>query len=209
MFTHTQVASPVPVQSLADVQALAAVPLSQAVPWVSTYDMISAACRKQGGRIALTFLATGELDETPVSWSYTTLLAYLHQTANLLHSLGLGPQSVVGILLPGGLAYHLALWGGEAAATVQPLNPMLSDDTLAELLHASGAQALIAHGVDDASGMLAKAQRLQARLPGLKHLLRVVPDGAVPAVPPLPAGTLDFWADMDKQPADRLVSGRV
>jgi fatty-acyl-CoA synthase len=209
MATLTHRGNPVSVQSLADVQALAEVPLAQAVPWVSTYDMVSASCRKQGERIALTFLPTGELDDTPVRWSYATLLARLHQTANLLHNLGLGPQSVVGILLPGGLAYHLALWGGEAAATVQPLNPMLSDDTLAELLHASGAVALIAHGVDDATGMLAKAQRLQARLPGLKHLLRVVPDEAVPSGQALPAGTLDFWAALAGQPADRLISGRV
>ena len=48
--------------------------------------------------------------------SYRELLAGIHQTANLLHSLGLGPRDAVGILLPGCLEYHLALWGGEAAA---------------------------------------------------------------------------------------------
>ena len=197
-----------PVQSLADVAALQAVPLPQTVPWASTYDMVSASCRRQGGRTALTFLSTGELEETPVSWSYTALLARMHQTANLLHSLGLGPDSVVGILLPGGLAYHLALWGGEAAATVQPLNPMLSEDTLAELLNASGAVALVAHGVMDATGMLAKAQRLQARLSGLKHLLLVSPDGEA-LDQEQPTGALDFWASIAAQPDSHLVSGRV
>ena len=47
--------------------------------------------------------------------SYRELLAGIHQTANLLHSLGLGPRDAVGILLPGCLEYHLALWGGEVA----------------------------------------------------------------------------------------------
>ena len=87
MAAPTHRGNPVSVQSLADVQALAAGPLAQAVPWVSTYDMVSASCRKQGARIALTFLPTGELDDTPVRWSYATLLARLHQTANLLHNL--------------------------------------------------------------------------------------------------------------------------
>jgi fatty-acyl-CoA synthase len=41
------------------------------------------------------------------------------------------------VLLPGGLEYHLALWGGEAAGIVQPLNPLLTDEKLLSLMNAA------------------------------------------------------------------------
>ena len=43
------------------------------------------------------------------------------------------------VLLPGCLEYHLALWGGEAAGIVQPLNPLLTDEKLASLMTARPA----------------------------------------------------------------------
>ena len=91
----------------------------------------------------------------------------------------MGSQDVVAILLPGGLAYHLALWGGEAAGIVQPLNPLLSEEKLLSLLQASQAKVLIAHGIEDDSQMRDKALRLQAQLPHLKTVLLVHPEGAL------------------------------
>ncbi len=54
------------------------------------------------------------------------------------------PSDAVAVLLPGCLEYQLALWGGEAAAIVQPLNPLLSDEKLASLMRAGRAKVLIA-----------------------------------------------------------------
>ena len=66
------------------------------------------------------------------------------QTANLLHHLGVGPEDAVAVLLPGCLEYHLALWGGEAAGIVQPLNPMLTDEKIAAMMTLARAKVLIA-----------------------------------------------------------------
>jgi fatty-acyl-CoA synthase len=102
----------------------------------------------------------------------------------------------------------LALWGGEAAGIVQPLNPLLSEDKLLSLLRASQAKVLIAHGVDDDTQMRAKALRLQAQLPSLHTVLLVHPDGErLPE--PLPPGTQDFHALRAIQVTDRLQSARV
>jgi fatty-acyl-CoA synthase len=128
----------------------------------------------------------------------------------LLHQLGVGPQDAVGVLLPGGLAYHLALWGGEAAGIVQPLNPLLSDEKLLSLLRASNAKVLIAHGAEDDSQLRAKALRLQTQLPGLKTVLLVNPDGGpLPEGDTLPAGAQDFHALRATQVAEHLVSQRI
>jgi len=203
---HLTVSSPV--QSLTDLQGIEATPLAQAVPWAGTYDLIHASAQVHADRPALTFLHTGQPGGASTTWTYRDLLHGIHQTANLLHGLHLRPLDVVAILLPGGLAYHLALWGGEAAGIVQPLNPLLSEDKLLSLLRASQAKVLIAHGVDDDTQMRAKAMRLQAQLPHLHTVLLVHPEGD-PLAEALPDGTQDFHALRTQQASDRLLSDRV
>jgi len=203
---HLTVSSPV--QTLADLHRIEATPLAQAVPWASTYDLIRASAEVHADRPALTFLHTGQPGGASTTWTYRDLLHGIHQTANLLHGLHLRPHDVVAILLPGGLAYHLALWGGEAAGIVQPLNPLLSEDKLLSLLRASQAKVLIAHGVEDDSQMRAKALRLQAQLPLLHTVLLVNSDGE-PLAETLPDGTQDFHSLRTQQASDRLLSDRV
>ena len=198
------------VQSLAQIREIAQTPLDQAIPWPSTYALIAASAQAHAKRPALTFLHTGQPGGPSTRWTYRDLLQKIHRTANALHRLGVQPSDVVAILLPGGLDYHLALWGGEAAGIVQPLNPLLSEDKLLALLRASGAKVLIAHGADDDAQMRAKALRLQAQLPHLQTVLMVRPaEAAGPARAELPAGVLDFHALLEQEPADRLLSARV
>ena len=203
---HLTVSSPV--QALADIHQIEATPLATAMPWASTYDLIRASANAHANQPALTFLATGEPGGPATCWTYRALLQGIHQTANLLHSLSIGSQDVVAILLPSGLAYHLALWGGEAAGIVQPLNPLLSEEKLLSLLQASQAKVLIAHGVEEDSQLRDKALRLQAQLPHLKTVLLVHPVG-VPLTNDLPPGTHDFHDLRQQQIDDRLLSARV
>jgi fatty-acyl-CoA synthase len=205
---HLTVSSPV--QTLADIHRIEATPLAEAIPWASTYELIRASAQVHADRPALTFLHTGQPGGASTTWTYRSLLQGIHQTANLLHQLGVGPQDAVGVLLPGGLAYHLALWGGEAAGIVQPLNPLLSDEKLLSLLRASQAKVLIAHGAEDDSQLRAKALRLQTQLPSLKAVLLVHPDGGpLTESAVLPAGAQDFHTLRATQVDDRLLSQRV
>lgn len=196
-----------PVRTLQDIEALEQQPMPHALPWLSTYDMLADSARRHAQRVALTYLPDGRPDDTPVRWTYAELLGRIHQTANLLHALAIRPDDVIAILLPGGLAYQLALWGGEAAATVQPLNPLLSDDTLVDLMRASGASTLFAHGADDDTGLLEKALRLRGRVPTLRQVLLVSPVEGTPTASG--DGLLDFHTLRAQQPTDRLLSGRV
>jgi len=205
---HLTVSSPV--QSLADIHRIEATPLAEAVPWTSTYDLIRASAQAHVDRPALTFLHTGQPGGASTTWTYRSLLQGIHQTANLLHQLGVGPEDAVGVLLPGGLAYHLALWGSEAAGIVQPLNPLLSDEKLLSLLRASQAKVLIAHGIEDDSQLRAKALRLQTQLPSLKTVLLVNPEGGpLQEADALPAGAQDFHALRATQVTDHLINQRV
>jgi fatty-acyl-CoA synthase len=198
-----------PVRSLADVRRLEATPLAEAVTVRSTYELFVNSARAFGPKPALTFLRDADPATPPIRWTYAELLAGIHQTANLLHSLGVGPTDAVAVLLPGCLDYHLALWGGEAAGIVQPLNPLLTDEKLVSLMNAAGAKVLIAYGSDSDSGMWSKAMRLRGQVPSLAKVLRVAPyDEPTDAAVELPEGTGDFAALRATQPDDRLVSGR-
>lgn len=210
--THPPLSAPFspafPIRSLQDVERLEAVPLAQALPVQSTYEIFRNSAHAFGDKTALSFLPTADPADEPLRWSYTQLLAGIHQTANLLHSLGVGPQDAVAVLLPGCLEYHLALWGGEAAGIVQPLNPLLTPEKLASMLALAGAKVLIAYGEDGDSGFWTKAMGLRSAVPGLHTVLRVAPHGEAPgAAGPLPEGVIDF-ASRSAQPDDRLVSGR-
>ncbi len=198
-----------PIRSLADVQRLEETPLHEALTVRSTYEIFCNAAAAFGGKTALTFLRTADPADAPIRWSFDDLLAGIHQTANALHALGVGPTDAVAVLLPGCLDYHLALWGGEAAGIVQPLNPLLSDEKLVSLMKAAGARVLIAYGSDAESGMWSKALRLRGEVPTLTTLLRVAPHDEAPgSAPALPDGVADFNTLRAQQPSDHLVSGR-
>ena len=208
-----------PIRSLDDVRKLEATPLAEALTVRSTYEIFRNSGAAFGDKPALTFLRSGDPAEAPIRWSYAQLLAGIHQTANLLHRLGVGPDDAVAVLLPGCLDYHLALWGGEAAGIVQPLNPLLTDEKLVALMTAGRAKVLIAYGSDSESGMWSKAMRLRGQVPTLTTVLRVAPHdeapgaaGALPEAGSGSAGALPGVAEFDvlrsAQPSDRLVSGR-
>ncbi|WP_046112942.1 acyl-CoA synthetase [Aquincola tertiaricarbonis] len=199
-----------PVRSLADVQRIeAAMPLAEAVPVRSTYELFRNSAAAFGDKTAIVFFRSVEEADRPLRWSYRQLFEGLHQTANLLHTLGLGPQQAVSVLLPACPEYHLALWGGEAAGIVQPLNPLLNEDKLAALMNAAGAKVLVAWGADAEAGYWQKAMRLREKVPTLRTVLRVMPHDAPPAVEgALPEGVLDFNEARAAQPADRLIGGR-
>ncbi len=198
-----------PIHSLADVERLEETPLHEALTVRSTYEIFCNAAAAFGGKTALTFLRTANPADAPIRWSFDQLLAGIHQTANALHALGVGPTDAVAVLLPGCLDYHLALWGGEAAGIVQPLNPLLSDEKLVSLMNAAGAKVLIAYGSDAESGLWTKALRLRGQVPTLTQLLRVTPHDETPGTAPaLPDGVADFNTLLALQPPDRLVSGR-
>jgi fatty-acyl-CoA synthase len=205
---HTPFSPGAPLRSLQDVERIEAHPLAEALPVQSTYEIFVNSAAAFGDKTALSFLPTADPADEPIRWSYAQLLTGIHQTANLLHHLGVGPQDAVAVLLPGCLEYHLALWGGEAAGIVQPLNPMLTDEKIAAMMTLARAKVLIAYGGEGDVGYWSKAVRLRALVPTLTTVLRVAPHDEAPgSAGPLPDGVVDL-AERQQHPGDHLVSGR-
>ena len=197
-----------PIRSAADVRRLEEKPLASAYTHRSTYDIFCESARAFGDKTALTFLRSADPQHAPIQWTYSELLRGIHQTANLLHRLGVGPNDAIAVLLPGCLDYHLALWGGEAAGIVQPLNPLLNEEKLVSLMNAGKATVLFAWGADDEAQLWSKAMRIRAHVPTLRTVLRVAPHDEVDS-PNLPESVLDFSAQRRLEVDDHLVSGRT
>ena len=198
-----------PIRSQDDVKRLESAPLSEVLTVSSTYEIFVNSAAAFGDKTALRFLTSANPGAETIAWTYNDLLQQMHQTANMLNELGVGPSDAVSILLPGCLEYHLALWGGEAAGIVNPLNPLLSEENLIELMKASSTKVLIAYGDDGDSGYWQKTLNIMGKVSTLKKVLRVAPynEGAAESKK-YPDGVVDFYESIKHQPDDRLVSER-
>ena len=223
-----------PVRSLDDIRRIEAEqPLAEALATTSTYELFRQSAAAFGERTAIQFLHSVDPAVPTLRWSYGELLGHVHQLANLLHSLGVTPTDAVSILMPACPEYHQALWGSEAAAIVQPLNPLLVEDKLVALMKAARSRVLIAWAADAETDYWTRAMRLRERVPGLIAVLGVTPhDSPTPlatdAVSAVAGGAsvgsaslgsastgaaagaaiIDFRQACAQQPDDRLISGR-
>lgn len=216
------------IANLQDIEAIEAIPFEQRLANGelpdSTYDMI-----RQGAAInpqapALHFFLQAKNYQTPVSYNYAELLSALHQTANLFTSLGIGKDDVVSLLLPNLPETILSFWGGEAAGIINPINPLLEPEQIAEIMNAANSKVLITLAPFPKTDLWEKAEAVRAQVPSLQTVLTVDMSRYLSGIPKLivkfmtrkarkniqPGNqqVLDFNAKIAKQPGDKLISDR-
>ena len=135
-----------PIRTLADIEAVEALPYETQIAARTTYGLIARAAQQFPERDAFIYLPSGDLDATPEHVTYAYLLRQIHRAANLFRSLGVGSQDSVAILAPNIPATHYALWGAQIAGRACAINYLLQPDHIAALLEASGAKVLMALG---------------------------------------------------------------
>jgi fatty-acyl-CoA synthase len=188
--------------SAADVARFEAIPYDERIVVQSTYQALGLGAALDPAAPALSFLAQADPDEAPLVISHARLVEGVTQTANFFIDLGVGPSDVVSILLPLVPQSFFALFGAQAAAIANPVNPLLSAEQIAEILRAAGTKVLVALGPVPGSDIWGKLQQLRGKLPALKAIV-VVGGGAS-----LDPGMHDFDAAIATRPADRLRRAR-
>ncbi|MBP7338622.1 acyl-CoA synthetase [Niveispirillum sp.] len=199
----------------------------------NTYDLL-----RQGKRIdpdapALSFFLRVQDHALPETWSYRRLFADVTRAANLFHGLGARKDTVIAFILPNLPETHFVIWGGEAAGIVAPINPLLEPDAFVDLLNATGASILVTLAPFPGVDLWGKVRDVLPRVPAIRHLVLVNladrvrgwrhiaarwvqrravrtqagPAGLAGAVPSS-VQVHDFGTLMQRQPGDRLVSGR-
>ncbi|MEN9538239.1 MAG: hypothetical protein RLZZ126_474 [Pseudomonadota bacterium] len=202
-------AASVDTSSAASVATIEAVPLTERLAATSTYEALRLGALRDPAAPAIQFLPNADPDEPVITVSHGDFFARVTQTANLLHSLGVGPQDVVSFLLPLVPDSFAVLYGAEAAGISNPVNPLLEPHQLAEIINAAGTRVLVCPGPQPdgppGTDIWDKVQKISGQIPSVQAIvvLGTSPDGhAAQRVVP-------FESAVTRQPADRLLSGRT
>lgn len=180
------------IRSYADVRRVSEKPYSTYMAHSHVYDALAAAERMYGGRKAITFISSPDSTVASRSWTYTDFLHEIRRAANLFKSLVPGEVPRVAMLLPAIPEAYFTLWGGESVGVVCPINYMLDDLHIAELVNASGANILVALGPNPELDIWSRVASIALRAPQLRHVLAV---GGAPS-------TKDFTQEMSTAASD-------
>ena len=187
-------------QALRDLET---VPFEERIAAASTYQALQLGAAVNPDAPALYYLQEGTPEEEPIVITFRQMMGRINQIANMLHELGVGPEDTVSFMLPLVPQAFMLLFAAEAVGIANPVNPMLEAEQITGILKAAKTKVLVALGPMPGTEIWRKAMAVRDSLPELKAVLQVGGDGDQED------GIHPFDAMADRQPADRLVSGRV
>ena len=211
-------------QSLADILTLEQTPLSARPIAPDTFTMVARGAAAKPAALALRFVFNGEKPTESVDYTYAELMPLLHQTANALHGLGIGPNDVVSYLLPNLPETAFVFIGGQAAGIVNAVNPLLEPAQIADILNACGTKVLVTLRAFPKTDLWQKAAAVAALVPTLETVVTVDLLPYLPLAQRLLVGALrlgqrrpalpvqrvvDFNELIKPAPSDRLTSNRT
>lgn len=185
------------------------VPLAERRLPASTYEMLMDGCAIDPAKVAIEFFTDGQRPlATNHQVTYGELRERVHQTANLLHELGVGKDDVVSVLMPAVPESQFVMWGAQAAGILNPVNWMLEPEVLLHMFAAARTKVLVVYGGEEMASVWPKAEAVARALPSLVAVIRV--GGSTPCPGAIGAvRVIDYATVIAQQPGDRLLSGRV
>ena len=149
------------------------------MPWAerdvarTMHAFLSRAAAAHGPRPAVTFQLTSGAKDRAQTLTWGALLDQVTQTANLLRSLGVGPQDVVAYVLPNALETVVTLLAGAVAGIVCPINPLLDPAQIAALLRETKAKVVVTLKPFPRTDLAQKVAQAVAEAPNVTTLLEV------------------------------------
>src|SRR5215472_13797505 len=192
----------VPIRTLQDIERLERVPLARRLAVGSTYALLHKAVMSSPEQPARCFLPLGEPSQPGEALTARAFLGKVHQTANLLADLGMGPQDAIALLLPDLLEKELLLWGGQATGIVCPIPPWLPAPQVVDLLQAARAKVLVAPAPEVDHELWQKTEQVRRQVKSIALVLQVRGPGNEREA------AYAFNALVEEYPADRLHTGR-
>ena len=153
-------------------------------------------------KVAIRYVADGNPDSPVINLTYDELKQRAVATANLFHSLGVGPGDAVLYLMPTIPALYTIMLGSLATGISCCTNWMLEPSHWVGLIQASRAKVVVALGPTPGYEIWEKLQTVRADLPAGVRILSV----QMPGDSPLADSDVEVLAS--KQPSDRLVFTR-
>ncbi len=135
-----------PLRNLRDIEDLERVPLEQRLLSWDVNDWIRAGLDLDPQKVAIRYVADGNPESSVVNVTYDELKQRATSTANLFHSLGVGPGDAVLYLMPTIPALYTVTLGALATGIACCTNWMLEPSHWAGLIRASRAKVVVALG---------------------------------------------------------------
>ncbi|UXU75042.1 MULTISPECIES: acyl-CoA synthetase [unclassified Paracoccus (in: a-proteobacteria)] len=183
----------------------------------SLYEALGRTRDRHPDRPAISFQLFSAPDAPARTLTWTDLHERVTETANLFHSLGVGPRDVVAYLLPNCIEAPVVLLAGATAGIVNPINPLLDPEQIAGILRETNAKVLVTLKSFPKTEVAQKAAQAVALAPNVQTVLEVdlrsyltgIKRLLVPLMRPKTtvrhqARVLDFEASASAQNHDRL-----
>lgn len=161
------------VATLADIELMEEIPLDTRDLPANTYAALQRGANKKPDKIALQFFLQGTNYKDAVFYTYKDLMALITQTANMFHALGIGKGDVVSMILPNLPQAYFTIWGGQAAGIVNPIDPLLDAQVMANIMNAAGTKVLVTLAPFPASNLWQKVASIANQVPTLETILKV------------------------------------
>ncbi|WP_185973802.1 AMP-binding protein [Ferrovibrio terrae] len=186
------------ITSIADVEALEAMPYDALVRAHTLLDLFRATAELHPSRPALTMIAAGGYVGQSATLTHADLCRAIIRAANFFHRLGKDTGGVVAFLTPVLPGMVEALYGAQTAGVASTINYLLNAPVIADLLAAEGATTLVIPAEELDADVWRKANEVIALTPTLRNIVVL---GASASIAP---GQLDFNAEQARCRSDGL-----
>ncbi|MGB3067931.1 MAG: AMP-binding protein [Ottowia sp.] len=160
-----------PIQSVSDVTDIGSRPFEEYLPYRSVAHALQAQAERHPQRVALKYIRSADLAEPAEQWTYPQFAAQVRRAARLFQTLCGNEQPRVAFLLPAIPQAHFTLWGAEAVGIACPINYLLGEEHIAELLQAAKVNVLVALGPHPELDVWSRVAGIRQRYPQLKNVL--------------------------------------
>ncbi len=206
---------------LKDVEEFEKVPLKERDLPPNTYEAIRRTAEAHPDKLALRYLFQGTDYRRSTDYTYRQLMEELHRTANMFTELGVGPTDVVSMILPNLPQSFFTIFGAEAVGIVNPINPLLEPEVMADIMRAAETKVLVTIGPFVKTDIWQKVAAIADSIPTLKTIVTLKLGSFLPfptklLAPLLSRGggkvkvkVVDFHKTQAAQPGDRLKAERT
>ncbi len=161
------------ITTLADIKEIESVPLDRRDLPTSTYDAIRQGAAKNPNKVALHFFMRGAEYKEVIFYTFEDLISLINQAANMFNGLGIGNKDVISMILPNLPQSAFTIWGGQAAGIINPINPLLEAEQMAEIMNAAGSKLLVTLAPFIGTDIWQKVAAIAGEVPTLEVILRV------------------------------------
>ncbi len=212
------------IATMVDIEELEQVPLANRDLPRSTFEALQRGAAVRPDKVSLQFFLRGDAYNDAFFYTSTDLIDLVTQTSNMFHGLGIRKGDVVSMILPNLPQAFFTIWGAEAAGIVNPINPLLEPQIMADIMNAAGSKLLVTMGPFPGADVWPKVSSIADQVPTLETILQVDVSNYLPRLyklgakllhlrgdrgQPVQAKVLDFVQTARTYPIDRLTSDRV